>query len=74
MSLASTQHQLQQLLLVKKAGQTKSEAPYQVRCLSGVDPDQILLQDQGHPGQNGEISFVTKTLGEMWYCHFLQWH
>ena len=28
-----------------------------------MDPDQILLQDQGHPGQNGEISFVTKTLG-----------
>ena len=29
-----------------------------------MDPDQKLLQDQGHPGQNGEISFVTKTLGE----------
>ena len=28
-----------------------------------MDPDQKLLQDQGHPGKNGEISFETKTLG-----------
>ena len=28
-----------------------------------MDPAQKSLQDQGHPGQNGEISFVTKTLG-----------
>ena len=28
-----------------------------------MDPDQKLPQDQGHPGKNGEISFVTKTLG-----------
>ena len=46
----------------------KSEAPYPVRCpwwslWAGVDPAQKSLQDQGHPGQNGEISFVTKTLG-----------
>ena len=30
-----------------------------------MDPDQKLLQDQGHPGKNCEISFVTKTLGVM---------
>ena len=30
-----------------------------------MDPDQKLLQDQGHSGKNGEISFVTKTLGAM---------
>ena len=30
-----------------------------------MDPAQKLPQDQGHPGQNGEISFVTKTLGAL---------
>ena len=30
-----------------------------------MDPDQKLLQDQGHPGKNGEISFETKTLGAL---------